>query len=213
MCGGWSMSRAESTWGESTMVYRSPHIQALLYIQLLRTYIFMFEETQHLQLSKHPLTRYKVLEDIGHLFEGNSLSISGVCHWPEWRRQKLNETSFYKGLRFSSFSCLRNVFNRMCRCRWTMSLLWSSDFLTLAFAQLKTFETQLRHCHKIISDISMTCSPSPCLLCVDMGTFLVIGPSLFKCWNAKMKGLAGSQQVRAFALSTLQVCHLQRTFC
>lgn len=48
-------------------------------VALLHTYIFMFEETQHFQLPEHPLARNKVLEDIGHLFEGDSLSISGVC--------------------------------------------------------------------------------------------------------------------------------------
>lgn len=47
---------------------------------LQHTYIFMFEETQHLQFSEYPLARNKVLEDIGHLFEGNSLSISGICY-------------------------------------------------------------------------------------------------------------------------------------
>lgn len=47
----------------------------------------MFEETKHLKLPKYPLARNKVLEDIGHFFEGDSLSISGVCHWPGWRGQ------------------------------------------------------------------------------------------------------------------------------
>ena len=51
-----------------------------LFSTALHTYIFMFEETQHLQLPKYPLARNKVLEDIGHLFEGDSFSISGVGH-------------------------------------------------------------------------------------------------------------------------------------
>lgn len=49
-------------------------------VTLSCTYILMFEEAQHLQLTKYPLTRNKVLEDIRHLFESNSLSVSGVSH-------------------------------------------------------------------------------------------------------------------------------------
>lgn len=55
----------------------------------------MFEETQHLQLSKNPLTGNEVLEDIGHLFQGDSLSISGVCHWPERRERGVTEWDSY----------------------------------------------------------------------------------------------------------------------
>lgn len=51
----------------------------------------MFEETQHLQLTKHPLTRNEVLEDIGHLFEGNSFSISGVSHRPDYPKRSVSD--------------------------------------------------------------------------------------------------------------------------
>lgn len=47
-----------------------------------RTHVFMFEEAKHLQLPEHPLARNKVLEDVGHLFEGDSLPVSGVRHRP-----------------------------------------------------------------------------------------------------------------------------------
>ena len=40
----------------------------------------MFEEAQHLQLTEDPLTGDEVLEDVGHLFEGDALSIPGVRH-------------------------------------------------------------------------------------------------------------------------------------
>lgn len=50
------------------------------YIDMHFTYIFMFEKAQHLQLPKYPLARNKILEDIGHLFKSNPLSISRVCH-------------------------------------------------------------------------------------------------------------------------------------
>lgn len=48
----------------------------------------MFEEAKHFQLPEHPLARNKVLEDIGHLFEGDSLPVSGVCHRPRQRGKR-----------------------------------------------------------------------------------------------------------------------------
>lgn len=42
----------------------------------------MFEEGQHLELPEDPLAGNKVLEDVGHLFEGDPLPVSGVRHGP-----------------------------------------------------------------------------------------------------------------------------------
>lgn len=47
----------------------------------------MFEEAEHLQLPEHPLAGNKVLEDIGHLFEGDPLPVSGVRHRPRGERR------------------------------------------------------------------------------------------------------------------------------
>lgn len=52
------------------------------HLRQMCSYIFMFEETQHLQFPKDPFARNKILEDIGHLFESHSLSISGIRHRP-----------------------------------------------------------------------------------------------------------------------------------
>lgn len=54
----------------------------LQYVQS-REHVFMFEEAQHLQFPEYPLARNKVLEDIGHLFQSDSLSISGICYRPD----------------------------------------------------------------------------------------------------------------------------------
>ena len=40
----------------------------------------MLEETEHLQLAEDPLAGNKVLEDVGHLFEGDPFAISWICH-------------------------------------------------------------------------------------------------------------------------------------
>lgn len=45
-----------------------------------REYIVMLKKTQHLQLPEDPFTRDQILEDVGHLFECNSLSISWICY-------------------------------------------------------------------------------------------------------------------------------------
>lgn len=42
----------------------------------------MLKKTQHLQLPEDPFTRDQILEDVGHLFECNSLSISRIRYWP-----------------------------------------------------------------------------------------------------------------------------------
>lgn len=58
-----------------------------------RKHVFMFEEAQHLQLTEHPLTGNKVLEDIGHLFEGYSLPVSGVRHRPDDPKRSVSNGS------------------------------------------------------------------------------------------------------------------------
>ena len=45
-----------------------------------REYIIMFKKTQHLQFPEDSFARDQILEDVGHLFECYSLSISWICY-------------------------------------------------------------------------------------------------------------------------------------
>lgn len=47
-----------------------------------RKNILMFEVTEHLDFSIDPFAGDQVEEDIGHLLECNSFSISRICHGP-----------------------------------------------------------------------------------------------------------------------------------
>lgn len=82
----------------------------------------MFEEAKHFQLPEHPFTRNKVLEDIGHLFESDSLPISGVRHRP----RKKGET------RICIFIVISTLTQMILTCLYTfdvfIKMLWCSLF-------------------------------------------------------------------------------------
>lgn len=54
----------------------------------------MPEVTQHAQLSVDPEGRDDVLEDIGHLLEGDTLAIPGIRHCPDNEQRSTTEHPF-----------------------------------------------------------------------------------------------------------------------
>lgn len=52
------------------------------------TYVFVFEEAEHLELSEDPFRRDERLENVGKLFEGHAPTIARVCHRPVDKQTK-----------------------------------------------------------------------------------------------------------------------------
>lgn len=68
----------------------------------------MLKKTQHLQLPEDPFTRDQILEDVGHLFECNSLSVSRICDWPaEQKMQNITPPLVHVLLKSSYHSQLK----------------------------------------------------------------------------------------------------------
>ena len=46
------------------------------------TYVFVFEETEHLQLPEDSFAAHEALKDIRQFFQGHSPTIPRICHCP-----------------------------------------------------------------------------------------------------------------------------------
>lgn len=58
------------------------------------SYIVVFEEAQHPQLSEDPLTGDKVLEDIGHFLQRHLATVTWICDRPVRNHRKLSLKPF-----------------------------------------------------------------------------------------------------------------------
>lgn len=50
-----------------------------------KTYVIMFEKTQHLQFPVSPFRGREALKNVRHLLQSDPLSIPRICHRPEIR--------------------------------------------------------------------------------------------------------------------------------
>lgn len=55
---------------------------ASLFSDRCETYVFVFEETEHLQLPEDSFAAHEALKDIRQFFQGHSPTIPRICHGP-----------------------------------------------------------------------------------------------------------------------------------
>jgi hypothetical protein len=50
----------------------------------------MFEEAEHFEFAKNTLRADERLKNVGHFFQGDTFTISWICHRPVFQKRKKN---------------------------------------------------------------------------------------------------------------------------
>ena len=65
-------------------------------------YVIMFEEAEHFEFAKNTLRADERLKNVGHFFQGDTFTISWICHRPVFQKRKKMYHSVQEELPHSS---------------------------------------------------------------------------------------------------------------